>query len=607
MDDDDRTPVRIQNQERYAAAQVSWLRGHASNKPDHDVPGEHKPPAQSRLVVDGQEKDIVPKPSSTSSFTDKLNNIQWDSMTDRIKDFIVPDWIKLMPGYMHKLQDEFSMAPGSLAEEIWAQANDPEINPEIVWDARVRISNDLCDEEKAFLRMRKVHTTRALARYLGIPEQDVHPDDVPTIAVCGSGGGLRALIAGASSYLASKEVGLFDCVTYTAAVSGSCWLQTLFYSSIGAQNHNRIINHLKSRLGVHLAYPPAALNLMISAPTNKFLLTGVLEKLRGVPDADFGIVDVYGMLLAARLLVPRGELRVDADDLKLSNQRKYIDHGQHPLPIYTAVRHEIPIEQQDTSSLEEAKAQARSEAWFQWFEFTPFEFWCEEMEAGIPTWATGRKFDNGKSVWRENGLSLPELRIPLLLGVWGSAFCATLSHYYHEISPVMKGLVGFTGINQMIADRDNELIKVHPIDPAAIPNFAVGMEDLLPPTCPKSLFESSHLLLMDAGMSNNIPIYPILRPGRDVDVMICFDHSADCKSDNWLKVSCQVLAPTYPEFLIILGGGWLRKTKRHQRLAYRYRLASSRRSRISTRSRFKRGTSIHRTRSRAEALRSPRT
>ena len=44
------------------------------------------------------------------------------------------------------------MAPGSLAEEIWYQANDPEINPEIIWDASVRVSNELCDEEKAFLK-----------------------------------------------------------------------------------------------------------------------------------------------------------------------------------------------------------------------------------------------------------------------------------------------------------------------------------------------------------------------------------------------------------------------------------------------------------------------
>ena len=42
---------------------------------------------------------------------------------------------------------------------------------------------------------------------------------------------------------------------------------------------------------------------------------------------------------------------------------------------------------------------------------------------------------------------------------------------------------------------------------------------------------------MDAGMSNNLPIYPLLRPGRNVDILVAFDASADVKTDNWLKVA----------------------------------------------------------------------
>jgi cytosolic phospholipase A2 len=168
--------------------------------------------------------------------------------------------------------------------------------------------------------------------------------------------------------------------------------------------------------------------------------------------------------------------------------------------------------------------------------FTPYEFFCEEVGAGIPIWAMGRQFKNGKTVWRKNGLALPETKLSLLMGIWGSAFCATLSHYYKEIRPVMKGLAGFAGIDQMIADRDEDLIKVHPINPAAIPNFAHGMKGLLPPSCPKSLLDAEYLQLMDAGMSNNLPIYPLLRPGRNIDVVIAFDASADVKTDNWLSV-----------------------------------------------------------------------
>lgn len=38
-------------------------------------------------------------------------------------------------------------------------------------------------------------------------------------------------------------------------------------------------------------------------------------------------------------------------------------------------------------------------------------------------------------------------------------------------------------------------------------------------------------------MSNNLPIYPLLRRGRDVDIIVCFDASADIKQENWLSVA----------------------------------------------------------------------
>ncbi|ORY16813.1 phospholipase-like protein A2 [Clohesyomyces aquaticus] len=509
--------------------------------------GGQPPPPQSTVAAgySGKKSEVEDAESAWKGISNKVagasnavSSFSVSSVGDAIVDLVVPGWAKLVPGFLAKLQDELSMAPGSLAEEVWREANDPETNPEIIWDASVRVSGELCDEEKKFLGKRQLFTKRALARYLDIPEDKIHPDDIPVIAMCGSGGGLRALVAGASSYLSANEAGLFDCVTYTAGVSGSCWLQTLYYSSMGGRSHARLIKHLKNRLGIHIAFPPDALELLASAPTNKYLLSGIVEKAKGIPDADFGIVDVYGLLLAARLLVPKGELSVDEYDFKVSSQRRYTDDGSHPLPIYTAVRHEIPLaEQSDMKDPIAAEAKARREAWFQWFEFTPYEFWCEELEAGIPMWAVGRRFENGRTVWRENGLALPELRVPLLMGIWGSAFCATLSHYYREIRPTIRGLAGWAGIDEMISERDDDLIKLHPIDPAALPNFVLGMRQYLPSSCPESLFTATNLQLMDAGMSNNLPIYPLLRPGRSVDILIAFDASADVKTDNWLKVA----------------------------------------------------------------------
>ncbi|KAL9131597.1 MAG: hypothetical protein Q9217_000485 [Psora testacea] len=494
-----------------------------------------------------------------------ISAINWSALGDKIADKIIPEWAQQLPGYLAKMQAEMDMRPGSLADEIWQEAQDPSIHPEIKSNAEVRIGKYLCAEELAFLQRRKRRTTQALARYLDIPEAEINPQDVPTIAVCGSGGGLRALVAGAASYLSAQEDGLFQCATYTAGVSGSCWLQTLYNSTLGGRRHDRVISHLKQRLGTHIAYPPSFLELLTRAPTNKFILSGTVERLKGDPKAGFGLVDVYGLLLATRLLIPKDELSVNDSDLKLSEQRKYLLHGDHPLPIYTAVRHEIPLEEQKTDKERAkgeasgaAKEKAKQEAWFQWFEFTPYELWCEEFDAGIPSWSVGRHFRNGRTVPLENGLCLPELRIPFLLGIWGSAFCATLAHYYKEIRPVVKSLSGFGGIDQMLEEKNDELIKVHPLDPGAIPNYALGLENQLPATCPKSIFQNDYLELMDAGMSNNLPLYPLLRQGRDIDIIVCFDASADMRRENWLSVvdgyARQRGVKGWP-----LGAGWPKK------------------------------------------------
>ncbi|PNY24005.1 Lysophospholipase [Tolypocladium capitatum] len=492
----------------------------------------------------GEGDELTSDQSAWANFSRRFESLslmadlEWSDFSDKLVGYILPEWSKLIPEYTRMLQRELSMSPGSLADEIWKDAHDPLINPEIRYSAQVRVSTDLCDEEKEYLARRRRVTRVALAKYLGLEEKDVHPDDVPTIAMCGSGGGLRALIAGTGSLLATEQDGLFDCVTYTSGVSGSCWLQTLYLSSFTKGSIGALLEHLKARASTHIAYPPVAFHSLISLPTSKYLLSGLVEKLKGDPKADFGLVDIYGLLLGARYLVPKGELGVDDRDFKLSNQREYVKLGQRPMPIYTAVRHEIPgLDTDGATASDEAKEKAKKEAWFQWYEITPYEFFCEEIGAGIPTWAMGRRFEDGKDMPPEHGFHLPEIRVPLLMGIFGSAFCATLSHYYREIRPLVQSLTGFGAIDEMVSGRDDDLSKVHPIDPARVPNFAYHMYGKLLRTAPKSIYEQEYIQLMDAGMSNNLPIYPLLRPGRDVDILIAFDASADTKTDNWLSVA----------------------------------------------------------------------
>ena len=103
-----------------------------------------------------------------------------------------------------------------------------------------------------------------------------------------------------------------------------------------------MITHFKARLGTSFTDPSAALPLFKERPTNKYLLRGLVERFKQ-GYTELGIVDIFGTLVSSRILVPANELDVRDDWLKLSNQRKYVDDGSEPLPIYTAVRHEIPV------------------------------------------------------------------------------------------------------------------------------------------------------------------------------------------------------------------------------------------------------------------------
>ncbi|CAO3617653.1 unnamed protein product [Mucor hiemalis] len=246
------------------------------------------------------------------------------------------------------------------------------------------------------------------------------------------------------------------------------------------------------------------------------------------------------------------------NEIKLSRQRDYFEDGSLPMPIYCAVRHEIElagVTKAETISSkvaeggeEGAKAQKESDQvepdspveeeepaectdLYQWFEFTPYDMGSEEINAWIPIWAFGRKFENGKSLEK-----IPEQSLGILMGMFGSAFVASLAHFYQEIRLLLPSSA-VQKADEMISSYESSISTVHPISPASFPNPFYKMattvqtkneeqdkEEILRS---ESLVESEQIGLMDAGMDNNIPFYPLLRQGRDVDIIISLDLSAD--------------------------------------------------------------------------------
>lgn len=122
------------------------------------------------------------------------------------------------------------------------------------------------------------------------------------------------------------------------------------------------------------------------------------------------------------------------------------------------------------------------------------------------------------------------------MGMFGSAFVASLAHFYQEIRLLLPSSA-VQKADEMISSYESSISTVHPISPASFPNPFYKMattvqtkneeqdkEEILRS---ESLVESEQIGLMDAGMDNNIPFYPLLRQGRDVDIIISLDLSAD--------------------------------------------------------------------------------
>ncbi|KAI0078788.1 FabD/lysophospholipase-like protein [Panus rudis PR-1116 ss-1] len=499
--------------------------------------------------------DILKQSVSVKSISSALSTWSWPTP---------PDFASLQER-VSALILELGMGPGSLYSEIVHDPPDPQIYPEVEWDAEVRLGEDLCLSEKAFLKERKRKMKGAFAQLFGVEESEIDERDLPIVALAGSGGGYRAMLNTVGSLIGAQSSGLLPCLTYAAGVSGSCWALSVLYSGVaGSIDPKSTAEHLKGRIETSYL-DTATLDLLTNPPTNKYLLSGILRKAAS-PSGVASLVDVYGTLLASRLFVPSDTSKLDFKHLSLHFQRRCVDNGEMPLPIFTAIQHATPpatlqairnvkhereraIDQNRQEILGHAQSLLEDETRCLWYEFTPFEVGCDEIGAWIPSWSLGRQFANGKNVERR-----PELGLTILTGIFGSAFCASLKHYFKEIQPTLKLLPFqlYDWLEDIVTENERDLGLIHPVFPDQIPNFLKGLDGQLRDGSPPDLAERDFMTFMDAGAELNLPYYPLLR--RDVDCIIALDASADSQ-DLWFTRAEELAAKrglrTWPK-----GAGW---------------------------------------------------
>ncbi|OAL22647.1 hypothetical protein AYO22_07205 [Fonsecaea multimorphosa] len=501
----------------------------------------------------------------------------------KVKGKLKSFWNKtVVPAFPEAVAD-ISIIKAALKVEatITKELRDTKRHPEVAQKATVRRGLGLAPEESQFRERRKVKVRDAFCRYLDLDPAEVHVDDVPVVAFGGSGGGYRAMIGILGYCEEMKRTGMWDLLTYVAGVSGSCWALAAYYTWAGA-SMKAVIEHCQKRLHPHHPLSPEAVREVLNAPGGPTKTLGpLIQKHRS--GLSTVAMDLYSVFTTGHLFLNhdpaleppglRGSFGVKKEVaghhenwLKWSSANMHLLDGSEPFPILTAIRHERPwkdwVDKEHPFKNEDPKTKEHQEAddaWFNWFELTPIEVGCDELEAWCPTWAFGRPFEKGQDT-----MQLPEQSLALLLGLCTSAPAGPLTSYLATIKRSLpSGFIGNSindmakGIARMWGPKGKEEFQAHhPLHAVNEHNFMFHLtrgENKDKPSPP--IENSPRIHLIDSGMDNNCPTYVMLHPRREVDVILNMDASSD------------VLKGTFQERVDqIASRRCLKYTKRHPEL-----------------------------------------
>uniref|UniRef100_A0A8D1DRX2 Phospholipase A2 n=2 Tax=Sus scrofa TaxID=9823 RepID=A0A8D1DRX2_PIG len=390
----------------------------------------------------------------------------------------------------------------------------------------VRLGCKPCAEEQAFLSRRKQVVAKALKQALQL-DGDLQEDEIPVIAVMATGGGTRAMTSLYGQLAGLKELGLLDCISYITGASGATWaLANLYEDPEWSQKD--------------LAGPIESLKTQVTKSKLGVLAPSQLWRYRQelAERARLGYPTCFTDLWA---LVSEALLHDQPHDHKLSDQREALSHGQNPLPIYCALN----TKEKGLTTFE----------FGEWCEFSPYEIGFPKYGAFIPSELFGSQFFMGRLTKQ-----LPESRICFLEGIWSNLYTANLQDsLYWSSEPSQfwdrwaqdqisldKAQVPLLKVEEpptvagRIAEFFTDLLTWRPLaqtthnflrglsfhkDYYQHPHFSAwkatkldGFPNQLTPAEP-------HLCLLDVGYLINTSCPPLLRPTRDVDLILSLDYN----------------------------------------------------------------------------------
>ncbi|KAF4553371.1 Lysophospholipase-like protein 2 [Elsinoe fawcettii] len=360
-----------------------------------------------------------------------------------------------------------------------------------------RAAKGLSTAEATYVAGRKVKANLALAAWLKKQDPTFDTSKLPVVGLTSSGGGYRALLAGAGvvqgldgrdSKVATS--GLFQGLTYYAGLSGGAWL----LSSLSGNNWPTI-SSLRDDLWLD-AFEDAALVPDLMLANADYNTVGKDLKAKDAAGFNSTIPDAWGRFISHQIL--SGSNGGVQERLSGQSSKSNFTSLNVPFPIMTAL------------TVDTGAGQCTPLPTSTQYEFTPYEFgsWDNGIRAFTNTFFLGTSLTNSKPTDR-NKCTANFDNLGYVFGTSSDIFSLYCYPYPAENSTligVMSGLIQSSPTN-LLANIPNPFYKS-----ASSPSIA----------------ESKTLYLADGGLNDQInPIWPFLQPERPVTVLLVSDNTAD--------------------------------------------------------------------------------
>ncbi|XP_067264355.1 cytosolic phospholipase A2 gamma-like [Chanodichthys erythropterus] len=278
--------------------------------------------------------------------------------------------------------------------------------------SEVRIEHSLNKNEDVFISRRR-NTVQQCLQKLGI---HCSQDQVPNIALLGSGGGERAMVGLLGSLVQLEKAGLLELILYLSGVSGSTWCMASLYKE---PDWSTKLEAVKDKIIKRLSGP-------------KVSWTDALAKLKKYYKKKdlFSLTDFWAAMVVTTFVK-------EIDEHTLTEQ--WNQQSKDPLPIYTVI---------DKKSKQKKEADP-------WFEFTPHEAGYSLIGAFLRVSNFGSQLENGSMINEQ-----PEIDMLYLQGLCGSALAdeeeivKIIKFIWQHIKGFFKNL--FPTINKILEETGKD-------------------------------------------------------------------------------------------------------------------------------------------------------